>query len=476
MPLEKGFNNKLRRLVMKENIILLTDSYKFSHAVQYPERAKYVMSYFESRGGKFDNTVFFGLQYFIEKYLKGQVVTKEKIDEAEQVVNAHIGPGIFNREGWEYILAKYEGQLPVIIKAIPEGSVIPVSNVLMTIENTDPKCYWLPNYLETLLVQVWYPTTVCTQSREMKKYINEYLDITASSNEGLGFKLHDFGFRGVSSVESAGIGGVAHLVNFMGTDTIQALTIAKRHYGEDMAAFSIPAAEHSTITSWGRENEVKAFENMLDSFPTGLVAVVSDSYDIYHACRNLWGVELKDKVMNRDGTLVIRPDSGDPVEVVPKVLDILGEAFGYTTNEKGFKELPPQVRIIQGDGINFESAKEILAAVKHREWSTDMLAFGMGGALLQGLNRDTQEFAFKCCSISDGKGHIDVFKDPIDGRSKRSKGGRLKLTRVEGSHGSVYRTVSERDNDDENLLNTVFDRGVQTVKWPLSKIRERAAI
>lgn len=463
-----------------ENLLLLTDSYKFTHWKQYPTKAKFVMSYFESRhGAKFNSTIFFGLQYFIEKYLKGVVVTKEKIDEAEELVNAHIGPGTFNREGWEHILNAHGGRLPVEIKAVPEGMRVPTSNVLMTIENTDPKCYWLPNYLETLLVQVWYPSTVATQSREMKKYILNYLDWTASNSEGIGFKLHDFGFRGVSSVESAGLGGLAHLVNFMGSDTVQALTMAKRHYGEILAGFSIPAAEHSTITSWGKENEVKAFENMLDQFPTGLVAVVSDSYDIYYACRVLWGEKLKDKILARDGTLVIRPDSGNPIEVVPNVLDALGEAFGFEINKKGFKELPPQVRIIQGDGVNFASGMKILDAVRHRGWSTDMLAFGMGGGLLQNLNRDTQNFAFKCCNISDGENDYPVSKDPVTDHGKKSKEGRLKLIKVDGAHGSVYTTVSEVDDPEnvhENLLNTVFLDGVQMIKWELKSIRERAAI
>lgn len=462
-----------------DNLLLLTDSYKFTHWKQYPKRAKFVMSYFESRGGKFDNTVFFGLQYFIEKYLTGKVVTQEKINEAEALVDAHIGPGVFNREGWEHILSKHRGRLPVEIKAVCEGMVIPTKNVLMTIVNTDPECYWLPNYLETLLVQTWYPTTVATQSREMKKYIKKFLEETASTTEGLPFKLHDFGFRGVSSVESAGIGGCAHLVNFMGSDNIEAIVTAQKHYNADMPAFSIPAAEHSTITSWGRENEVKAFENMLDQFPTGLVAVVSDSYNIYGACANLWGKELKDKVLGRDGVLVIRPDSGNPLVVVPEVLNVLGNAFGYTTNEKGYKELPPQVRIIQGDGINFESGREILQAVADAGWSTDMIAFGMGGALLQGLNRDTLNFAFKCCNISDGKTDWPISKDPLTDPGKRSKSGQLKLVKVDGSHGYVYNTVTEESdphNELGSLMETVFRDGVELIKWPFERIRERAEV
>merc|ERR1712151_1393474 len=195
------------------------------------------------------------------------------------------------------------------------GTVLPYKNVLFTMENTDPKCFWLTNYLETLLVQVWYPTTVCTQSREQKKIIKTWMTKTGCTEQVDGgahlFKLHDFGFRGVSSVESAALGGAAHLVNFRGTDTLAALMMVNDCYGSECAGFSIPASEHSTITSWGKEREVMAFKNMLEQYPTGLVACVSDSYNIYDACEKLWGDKLKAEIENRDGTLIVRPDSGE---------------------------------------------------------------------------------------------------------------------------------------------------------------------
>jgi len=212
--------------------------------MQYPPGTEVVYSYFESRGGKFQEITFFGLQYIIKRWLLGQVVTKEKIDEAAEVYEAHMGPGLFNYDGWMYILEKHGGRLPLRIKAVPEGTTVPYKNVLFTVENTDPKCYWLTNYIETLMVQVWYPTTVCTNSRAQKGIIAKYLDDTADNLDGLPFKLHDFGFRGSSSVESAAIGGAAHLVNFQGTDTIASLIMARDYYGCKMAGFSIPAAEH----------------------------------------------------------------------------------------------------------------------------------------------------------------------------------------------------------------------------------------
>lgn len=238
---------------MKQSIILNTDSYKASMFCQYPENTQTVYSYIESRGGKYDELVFFGLQAFIKEYLLDPI-TMADIDEAEAIWTAHGEP--FNREGWEYIVNQHKGYLPVRIKAAPEGTVIPVSNVMVTIENTDPKCFWLTTYLETALLRaVWYPTTVATNSREIKKIIRRFMEATGGDLGGLNFKLHDFGARGCSSNESAMLGGMAHLINFMGTDTIAAVVGAKRYYNEAMAGFSIPAAEHSVACSYGRNEQ-----------------------------------------------------------------------------------------------------------------------------------------------------------------------------------------------------------------------------
>lgn len=296
-----------------DNIITLTDSYKVSHAVQYPPKTTKIYSYLESRGGSdsSDETCFFGLQYILKRYLTGQVVTQEKIDKAAKRFQLHFGNDkVFQRDRWEYILNKHNGRLPISIKAVAEGTVVPTHNALMTIENTDPECFWLTNYLETIIQQVWAPLTVCTYSRDCKMLILKYLRKTGNPDL-IGFKLHDFGFRGVSSVETSAILGASHLVNFMGTDTFSAVELLDEYYYEEMAGFSIPAAEHSTITSWGKDNEVRAFRNMLEQYPEGLVAVVSDSYNIYEACEKLWGLTLRNEVLNRKGTLVVRPDCYD---------------------------------------------------------------------------------------------------------------------------------------------------------------------
>lgn len=231
-----------------DNFILRTDSYKLSHWLQYPEGTEYVFSYIEARGG-FKKLVFFGLQMYI-KELEKYRVTQQQIDEAQEVALAHGEP--FNYEGWSYILKEYEGRLPLEIKAIPEGTVAPVRNALVTIKNTDPKCFWLPSHIETdILRAVWYPSTVATNSYNIKQIILKYLAKTGDES-GINFKLHDFGARGVSSCESSGIGGCGHLVNFLGTDTMMALLYARKYYGEQMAGFSIPAAEHSISTSFGK--------------------------------------------------------------------------------------------------------------------------------------------------------------------------------------------------------------------------------
>lgn len=460
---------------MKTSIILNTDSYKASMHLQYPPDTKTIFSYIESRGGKHLETVLFGIQAFIKDYML-EPITKADVDLAEEIWTAHGEP--FNREGWDYILNVHNGFLPVRIKAAPEGSVISTGNVLVTIENTDPNCFWLTTYIETALLRaVWYPTTVATNSREIKKIISKYLFETGGI-EGVNFKLHDFGARGSSSAESAMLGGMAHLVNFMGTDTISAVVGARTFYNESIAGFSIPAAEHSTITSWGKENEVEAYRNMLNQFakPDSILAVVSDSYDIYNAAEKLWGQELRQQVIDSGATVVIRPDSGHPSTVVENLIDILNEYFGSTINERGYKLLN-NVRIIQGDGINAESISEILSVLKDKGFSADNIAFGMGGQLLGAPQRDDQKFALKCSSALIGEEWVDVYKDPITDSGKTSKKGRLGLIYQCGIGSCGYNTVPEHIAEEKgNVLRTVYENGKLFVDDNFSDIRERAKL
>ncbi|XP_063954003.1 nicotinamide phosphoribosyltransferase-like [Lytechinus pictus] len=458
------------------NILLLTDSYKVTHHRQYPDGTTLVSSYFESRGGKFPEVVFFGLQYILKRWLCGQVITAEKIAEAKELYKLHFGADHFNEAGWTHILEKHGGYLPMRIKAVPEGSVIPYKNVLFTVENTDPQVPWITNWFETLLVQVWYPMTVATNSRVQKELIAKYLSETADNLTGLPFKLHDFGFRGVSSVETAGIGDAAHLVNFQGTDTIPGIVVARKYYSCQMAGFSIPAAEHSTITTWGKNGEREAFKNMLDQFPTGLVAVVSDSFDVYNACEKVWGEQLREQVISRGESgsiLVIRPDSGEPREVVLKILNILSKVFGCSKNSKGYKMLPPYLRVIQGDGISYDTIDQILSKMKEEGWSADNLTFGSGGSLLQKHNRDTQKCAYKCSyCIIDGESR-NVFKQPITDLGKKSKKGQLSLQEVDGK---IVTMEEGKGNPNKDLLELVYENGQLLKDHTMDEIRERAEI
>lgn len=465
-----------------DNLILNTDSYKASHWLQYPPQTEATFFYVESRGGVYERTVFFGLQAILKEYLSAPI-THAQVDEARDFFAAHGEP--FNTPGWRHIVDTHGGRLPLRIRAVPEGSVVPTHQALVTLESTDPACFWLPSYLETLLLRLWYPVTVATQSWHLKQLIRHYLDLSCDDPAGqIGFKLHDFGARGVSSTESAGLGAAAHLVNFFGTDTVSGVLTARAYYGEPMAGYSIPAAEHSTITSWGREREVDAYRNMLRQFgkPGGLVAVVSDSYDIYTAIREHWGRTLRDEVVASGATLVVRPDSGEPVDVVHQCLVLLDEAFGHTLNSKGYKVLR-HVRVIQGDGINPNSIRAILERITKAGYGAENLSFGMGGALLQGINRDTQKFALKCSAARVDGAWVDVFKAPITDPGKLSKRGRLALLRHR-EFGS-YRTVPidpalERPEDHlpepgwEHALATVWENGVLRCDWSFAQVRERS--
>ncbi|NSL89285.1 nicotinate phosphoribosyltransferase [Chitinophaga sp. Mgbs1] len=468
-----------------ENLILLADAYKYSHHKLYVPGTQLIYSYLESRGGKFDETVFYGLQYFLKAYLEGEVITKEKLDEAESTLLEVFGrTDVFDRSRFEYIISKHGGRLPVRIKAVAEGTVVPVRNAMMTIENTDPECFWLTNFLETLLMQVWYSCTVASVSREIKKVVKQYYDDTASAAAyaGIDFVLNDFGFRGASSVESAGIGGSAHLVSFAGSDTIPGSVVAKKYYNAATApGLSIPATEHSICTLLGEAGELDIFRHVLNTFPTGTIACVSDSYNIFRACEEYWGTELKEQILSRNGTLVIRPDSGDPVKTLLAIFDILMKKFGFTTNEKGYKVLPPQVRVIQGDGISYSSIPGIFEALKNAGISAENLVLGMGGALLQRVNRDTQEFALKCAYAEvNGKG-INVQKMPVEMDAsgnlrtsfKKSKAGRLKLVKDNGS----FKTLPLHESPElEDVMHTVFENGVITRSYTFEEVRKAAAL
>jgi len=458
---------------------LLTDvdSYKASHYLQYPTGTQYVSSYIEARGGEFKHMLFFGLQAYLKKYLS-RAITLAEIDYAQELWQAHGVP--FNRAGWLHILRKHKGVLPLRIKAVREGTVLPIKNAVVQVENTDPAVPWLTSYIETALLRaVWYPTTVATLSWSVKQIIGKYLRQTCENPEAeLPFKLHDFGARGATSYEAASLGGLAHLVNFQGTDTVSALLAGRAFYGADMAGYSIPASEHSTMTAWGRAGETDAYNNMVEQFggKDKIFAVVSDSYDLFAAVKKIWGGTLKQKVMENGGTLVVRPDSGNPIKVCVDVVESLGDIFGFKINTRGYKVLPAYIRVIQGDGVHALSIEAILQRLKKKGWSAENIAFGMGGALLQrDIHRDTMNWAMKANAIKfkDDVEWRDVYKDPVTDPGKTSKRGRQALVVNRGR----FKTIRNSElGKARNLLEDVWLDGELLRDQTLDEIRALSEI
>lgn len=454
------------------NPIFDTDSYKYSHPRQYPEDAAYVSAYVEPRKAweGLEEIVFFGLQAELAK-LQGAVVTAAHVAEAEPFLKAH---GLeLHAEGWRRVVEVHGGRLPIRVEALPEGTISGPGVALARVENTDPALPWLPGFLETRLLRaIWYPSTVASLSRHVVGEIRRRLILTDGGEAGYEFKLHDFGARGASSAEAAALGGAAHLIASRGTDTVAGLVLARNVYGAEMAGFSIPATEHSTVTSFGREGELAFMDRLLDLFPTGLVACVSDSYDLMKAVREYWGEALREKVLARDGVLVVRPDSGDPLKIVPEVIEALMEKFGWSETPTGYRLLNPKVRVIQGDGVDRFSIIEIMEEMIRRKLAIGNIAFGMGGGLLQKVNRDNFSWSMKVSAIQRGGVWSDVFKEPVTAAgSKTSKRGRQGAVWEEG------RLVARRKEEigkGQDALEPVFENGEILRAWSFAEIRERA--
>jgi nicotinamide phosphoribosyltransferase len=468
-----------------DNTPLKTDSYKINHWNQYPHGTQFVYSYFESRkGAKYPVTPFFGLQAILLKHFVGIRVTKEMVDAAEWLMEKHFGnKKYFNREGWEYIVNHYGGRLPLKIRGVPEGMPVPTNNVLMTVENTDDKCAWLTNWAETILTHTWYASTVAALSRAVKSDIKHYMKKSCDDLTWLDYKLHDFGYRGTECNESAQIGGAAHLINFIGTDTIAAMTFAMYYYhaNPDVIGKSVAATEHSIMTSRGPgEGEEKIVDDLINEYPNGILSVVADSFDIENFVENLVGKKFKDRILKRDGIFVVRPDSVRDKQDTPEkqmlwILESLWKNFGGTINKKGYKLLNFHVKALWGDGIDKDGIKKICEEIVNAGFSMDCLAaFGMGGGLLQKVNRDTQRFAFKCSAQCRNGIWMEVYKEPKD-KSKVSKRGKLKLVWAEGSHGKTMVTVSENDSRPD-ILQTVFENGVLTKFYTFDEVRENSKI
>lgn len=446
------------------NLILDTDSYKMSHFLGYPEGTTEMYSYLESRGGQYDEIVFLGLQPILTKLEQG--VDIFDVDEAEEFAQKHGVP--FNRKGWEHIVYKHGGSLPILIKSIPEGSIVTPGIPLMTIRNTDPECAWLTSYLETLLLRVWYPTTVASRILKMKKNIAPYFRKTTDSSEVSPFALLDFSSRGVSSREQSEIGGLGYLVHFLGSDNVPAVNFVNKHYFSDMSGFSVPATEHSIMCSFRKENEKESFKYLLERMgtPGGILSVVSDTWNIYKAVDS-W-IDLYPEVIKKNVTLVIRPDSGLINEVLPRIIQQLKNSdWPFIINSKGFIEFK-NLKILWGDGIDEYTGHIPFEIAQTMGVSSDCIMTGSGGGLMQAnIDRDTCKFAIKGSNVIINGQSIPISKEPITGRGKTSKSGKFSVSHLNG------RWDWSNEENPDNMLKTVFFDGCAFLREDILTIRER---
>lgn len=454
------------------NVILASDSYKLTHWSQFPQDLEYASYYIESRGGKYKDITVAGLKYLCA-LLESSPITQDDYDEAEALIHPHLGGDYWNAKGWQTIIEEFDGKLPIEIKVVPEGLIVPTHNVIATITNTDPRFAWLPGYLEGLcLQQAWYGTTVATHSRECLAVIKEYMEKTSDNHEKLPFMLHDFGFRGASSYETAAAGGYAHLLNSLGTDTLPALGLMKHLFPEsDVAGYSIPAREHSTTTIYGTslEGDKLAYSNSIKNFGSGLYACVMDSVD-YKASIRMVAAELKHDIINAGGTFVARPDSGNACDNILTALNEFGKTFGFTRNSKGYKVLHPSVAVIQGDGLSKpKDFRDILNWMEANGWAACNVAFGMGGGLLQHCDRDWLRFAEKMSAARINGVWKDVYKSTP---GKESKRGIQMLYRNTNIHYPEYYTAVQ--SDDEEMLFVGFSKGFCTHYQTLENARSLA--
>jgi nicotinamide phosphoribosyltransferase len=450
----------------------MADSYKYSHGPLYTAGMTGMFAYGEARI-KGEIIVPVGMQMLLEEYFTTPI-TLDNIMEAERFLTAHGEP--FDKAGWLRVLDTHKGLLPLKIKVVPEGTPVPSGNILYSVESTDPELAWLVSWIETVIQRgIWYPTTIASNDHKAWRAIRRFARESSDDESLVPFTLHDFGGRGVSSHESAQIGGFAHLVHFMGSDTVEGIRAANHYYDEDMAAFSVIATEHSIQCSYGPTRQREYLETVIEKAakPGAIVSIVIDGYDVYREAQTL--CELKDKIIASGARIVFRPDSGDPLEVIPRLLKMQDMAFGHKVNTKGYKVIN-NVGIIQGDGVDLEAMVKILEKVTEMGYSASNIVFGSGGALLQKVNRDTYKFAQKTTAIRIGSKWVSVFKDPITDPGKKSKAGRLHLVRskMTGEYMTFEETGAPLDSEWEEVMVTVYENGKLFNRTTLAEIRARA--
>ncbi len=477
------------------NPLLLTDGYKLDHRRQYPDGTTLVYSNWtprKSRIAGIDEVVFFGLQYFLKKYVIEDFETyffqqpKEKVlAEYQRRINNYLGP---NQVGIQHIADLHDlGYIPMVFKAIPEGHSVPVRVPMFTMYNTKPEFFWLTNYFETLLsAVVWLPCNSATIAKQYRKLLDFYAAETSSTPEFVTWQGHDFSMRGMGGIEASLISSAGHLLSFTGTDTIPAIDLLERYYeansDTELVGGSVAATEHSVMCMGTAEGEFETFRRLIcDVYPSGILSIVSDTW-------NLWQVlteflpQLKDEISSREGKVVIRPDSGDPVliicgdpngsspEVQKGVIELLWDVFGGQVNSKGYKELPPYIGAIYGDSITLERAKNICEGLKAKGFASTNVVLGIGSFTYQYNTRDTFGFAMKATyGEVNGEGRA-IFKDPItdDGTKKSAKG--LMLVSRENGQYQLQDNV-DWATEQTGALQEVFRDGKMLKTWSLAEIR-----
>ena len=489
------------------NAITLIDGYKADHRRQYPDGTQYVYSNWTPRGSRIegiDHVVNFGLQYFLMEYLGNQFnATFFSRDEDavcrdyERRMETYLGP---NGIGSDHIRALHRlGYLPLEFKALPEGALVPLRVPMFTVENTHPDFFWLVNYIETLMSNVlWMPMTSATIAKRMRGLLEEYAAKTGSPAEFVDWQGHDFSMRGMAGVESAVLSGMGHLTQFTGTDTIPAVEAVENYYDENADHYliggSVAATEHSVMCAGGKDDERETYERLIDLYPSGILSVVSDTWDLWKVITETLP-SLKDKIMARDGKLVIRPDSGDPADILcgtyrgdkhdgcclpstpaeKGVVELLWEIFGGTVTETGHKLLDSHIGVIYGDSINYERAKDILSRLDAKGFASANVVFGMGSFGYQYQTRDTFGFAMKATNVTIDGVEKPIFKDPkTDNGLKKSLRGRIAV--LKNTETGEYYAVDNASDwaQVKSELRTVWVDGMFTRYQNFASVRNEA--
>lgn len=458
------------------NILMDSDSYKFSHYLQYPVDTVNMYDYAEARSTEnYEKTLFVGLYGILKEYFTTPI-TIENVLEAEMYANAHGEP--FNKNGFMKIIDNYNGLFPVTIKSVPEGLVIPNKTILFTVELTenDKDLFWLPSWMETFLMRVWFSCNVATRSYYVKEMLLEMAKKT-TENPNVDFQFHNFSSRGSNTPEAAHLGGFAHLTCFKGTDNFGALKYAHEIYNEpiETIAWSIPATEHSTMSSEGRYGEFNVLTRFLElNKEKPLVAAVGDTYDIYNYTNVVTSGEFKEKIeSDKYPKLVIRPDSFDPRIVIPQMLEIMEKnKVQYNVNDLKFKSFK-KYSGLWGDGIDMNTMRDICSILILNGYETSNFAFGSGGWLASTHNRDTSGFAIKCSEITHENGEVtEIFKEPITDSGKKSKKGKV-TTYFNKINNAFEVDLINRENENRiNIVQPLFVNGIMQKHYTLSEIRE----